>query len=107
MSDTKHTKGPWKIVGYSGQHDESGAMITCPIGKLVCSTNSVRTNSPLDWEEYYANAKLIAAAPELLEQLIILKNKLFLINDDISGNHYCSFDDEINAANEVIKKTTV
>lgn len=66
-SGPKHTKGPWKIFGYSGQHNESGTVITGPNGEGVCSTNSVRTNSPIGWDEYYANAKLISEAPNMYE----------------------------------------
>ncbi len=54
-----HTPGPWEITssaGYTG-HGVNAR------GKRVCSINS---NSPLPHTERDANARLIAAAPELL-----------------------------------------
>lgn len=58
--DSKHTPGPWKYAGNNGTHsfDQSGR----------CIADSPRPNGMLD-DEGVANAKLIAAAPELLEAL--------------------------------------
>ena len=62
MNDLKHTSGPWSI-----RQVESAFMIVheseCAV---ICTTN--------DWDEKFkdeeqANARLIAAAPELLEAL--------------------------------------
>lgn len=66
---TKHTKGKWEIIGFAGEHDEAGAAIKCN-DEFICTTSHVRNNN---WDEYYANAKLIAAAPELLEALISMR----------------------------------
>lgn len=63
---TKHTKAPWILAGYAGQHDEAGAAIKDDKGNFITTTSSVRNNN---WQEYFANAKLITAAPELLEAL--------------------------------------
>lgn len=65
--ETKHTKGEWEIA-----HDEGiGYFITNPNewGR-ICTIRSVREPN---WE---ANAKIIAAAPELLEALIMANDVL-------------------------------
>jgi len=56
----KHTKGPWIITeeGFISQECEETNLIASP----HCSKN-------IDEDEREANAKLIAAAPELLEAL--------------------------------------
>ena len=53
---TKHTPGPWK---------EDGFKITDSKGKLICRVDSEGGSDAFDM----ANARLIAAAPELLEGL--------------------------------------
>lgn len=58
MSTSKHTPGPWKywngiILDHNGDMDE---------GKQVCIVSKYG-------EEHDANARLIAAAPEMLEAL--------------------------------------
>lgn len=63
------THGPWKIKGYAGEHDEAGANIVGSDGIHVCHTSYLLKNTPEGWAEYYANAHLIAAAPELYTAL--------------------------------------
>ncbi len=53
--NTKHTPGPWKYIAWHGQHGVHDAM-----DNDVCETFG---------EDAEANARLIAAAPELLEAL--------------------------------------
>ena|ERR1041385_8895880 len=66
-----HTPGPWKISGYAGQHEEAGAHIKSEDGRTICSTwGGLQEISPLsEWQRYHADAKLIAAAPDLLAAL--------------------------------------
>lgn len=64
MSEFKHTPGPWTqaTMGPNG----------CPIvgsGALMVAMIAHSTNEPEQAEEAKANARLIAAAPELLEAL--------------------------------------
>ncbi len=59
-----HTPGPWRVAGYAGEHDEAGAAITSSFdGYRVATTTCVEGD---EWTRYYANACLIAAAPDLL-----------------------------------------
>lgn len=60
MSETKHTPGPWRFVrGY----DNSNAVITGEGYGLECVALVKSTSCP------QSDARLIAAAPELLEAL--------------------------------------
>lgn len=73
--ETKHTKGEW-VLDVAPTSLES--TITSTNGKRICDVKSYRDicfNDPCE-EERDANAKLIAAAPELLESLIELTDAL-------------------------------
>ena len=65
--NTKHTPGPWKVK-HSETKDSFNVIGTIP-GRLykVCRCPYLRQE--WDKKEAEANAKLIAAAPELLEAL--------------------------------------
>jgi hypothetical protein len=74
----KHTPGPWKIAtdwaGYP-QH------IRTECGSVACSfLTSVKRNCGI--EQIEANARLIAAAPDLLEALL---DCIFVIERDLNG----------------------
>lgn len=57
MNDTKHTPGPWQVVGETGVH----------AGCLSISQGWTISTSPTGgYEARKANARLIAAAPDLL-----------------------------------------
>jgi hypothetical protein len=69
----KHTPGPWRYWhedGYCGE-------LNAPNGSLIAAFES---------EPHEANARLIAAAPDLLEALqnahALLQATLFIINDN-------------------------
>lgn len=76
MSDAKHTPGPWEIPDQTWTRNLTvntaggmeAAMIACPgSGGAMSYTDEVCTLSWKDDGEWLANARLIAAAPELLE----------------------------------------
>lgn len=62
----KHTKGPWKV-------DKNGAICLVEYAKSIAMVNSVF----IPKEEFEANAKLIAAAPQLLEALQEFVNAVY------------------------------
>ena len=68
---TKHTPGPWEAVsqgmGYGIQGDGRNHCVAFT-NTASCSKAALRANVTKD-EEEFANARLIAAAPELLEAL--------------------------------------
>lgn len=58
MKNTSHTHGPWSCG--------SSLRVTCPLGNGVADCNASTGKSD---DEKSANARLIAAAPDLLEAL--------------------------------------
>jgi len=71
----KGTKGKWEVVKNSCYFDviadydfEEGASILCVSSSLMTIKNGIIESNSLS-EECEANAKLIAAAPEMLEML--------------------------------------
>lgn len=93
---SKHTSGQWHAKEYHGITDIRTDAHTIN-GMTICSINE-------DMEEAEANAKLIAAAPELLEAL-----KMFVVSEQFRQMVKKSngeFDTAFKAAEAAIKKAT-
>lgn len=100
-----HTPGPWKVVR-TEQHpqNENEAVTFIQTPKLCYDLSFVK--GILTQEEHEANARLIAAAPELLEacQLLsdeLIKSKSMTESDKIRGAY-----NAINKASKAIQKAT-
>ena len=84
MNDTKekhatHTPGPWQI-------DDCTPGESTGLRFEVGTKDSVIARTTDGWKEAHANARLIAAAPELLEQCKLFEKVLtHLINSGDSG----------------------
>jgi len=65
MVNAKHTPGPWKSERGSGDY---GRNITCDNGRRIIAETIC--------SDHEANAHLIAAAPDLLEALQAIKDRL-------------------------------
>lgn len=64
--------GNWRIAGYGGEHDETGASIRDDkTGEFVASTASVyeTPNDPY-WTRYYAKAHIVSCAPSYIRYLL-------------------------------------
>lgn len=66
-----HTPGPWELIGTTligktGPHSGAVAIIASPTCKTSGDAKEADCDDPR-WDEAMANARLIAAAPELLE----------------------------------------
>jgi len=91
--ETKHTQGKWEIEKSDLVHD----LLIIGDGKLI---GRVKPEDSTD-EEFQSNAKLIAAAPDLLDVLMILKPKLELLilpKDRESNIYYQTLCKAINKA---------
>lgn len=66
-TQTKHTPGPWFIVGWE-IHDRTTYFNTHGV-RTGETPNSICALHPMPCDNVDANARLIAAAPELLEAL--------------------------------------
>lgn len=74
MSTHKHTKGPWMVPpdGYRVLALVNGAYV-----HVATTGHNVRQRTP----EAQANAKLIAAAPEILEACELAETELALLEE--------------------------
>ena len=63
MSKTAHTPGPWR-VHCDPCHYDTASDVSSDCGQLFASVGG-----KAGWQEQEANARLIAAAPDLLEAL--------------------------------------
>ncbi|NBW22341.1 MAG: hypothetical protein EBR82_81765 [Caulobacteraceae bacterium] len=79
MKNTKHTPGPWKL-------DDVSDFIRGPRGVYIaelCDANSDRVQ--VHGPRFEANARLMAAAPDLLEACEAAFNCLDLLGEEYSG----------------------
>lgn len=91
----KHTPAPWKA---DEENCADGLNIQDTEGRRIAFTATIRNPdyTPLITDEAIANARLIAAAPELLEAL-----RAFVANDDagiVSLNAYTALIENARAA---------
>jgi hypothetical protein len=79
-----HTPGPW----YAEEADAAVPVCSESDGRLVAYVDYTKVRT--DAAEYAANARLIAAAPELLEALRVAANllTLYLPEEEIVGTAF-------------------
>ncbi len=98
MKNLKHTQGNWDYSTSLGEISITGVSTDIAL---------VNTGTSINYDEARANAKLIAAAPELLESLISLKERLnYLISTGRVDINKTETIRDINIANDAIKKAT-
>lgn len=108
---TKHTKGNWQKEGeldnleVTAEHPKTG------IHDRICKVVNWETADRLPrYEEYEANAKLIAAAPEMLKELNELIKIATLIHknrpDKYNVIDYATLAKAILKTEQLIKKAT-
>ena len=90
--EAKHTPGPWKAVTYSGAFDQP--LITSDYGTIG------RLHS-FDNRQHEANARLIAAAPEMLKAL-----RGVIHHNDGVKDQYKASPSLIDQVENAIKKAT-
>lgn len=83
MSDTQHTPGPWRYKRgegrYSGSHYIEASVYSTP--SVISGRDQIGQCNGYD-DEVSANARLIAAAPDLLEALRVFANIGISENED-------------------------
>lgn len=94
--ETKHTKGKWEITPNKLVIVKSGTLDIIS----DCDTTDVETS--LTKLEMEANAKLIAAAPELLDALILM-SEYYIHDKSIDDGEYIEMEQKVINA---IKKAT-
>lgn len=107
---TTHTPGPW--AEYERTKDNS---IIISGERLVCHVYNWSTPSPAksfieeneqQRLECEANARLIAAAPDLLAALKDLHKNISFLRDSIEGNERLDLDESLDLIVKAIKKAT-
>lgn len=81
MSNTKHTSGPWAVKKINFATGTSCWIQT--ESQVVCRLNCDEYDSVISFK---ANAKLIAAAPEMLDALQYVRGELLLLEEDTLYN---------------------
>lgn len=85
-----HTSGPWNVYGPMSTALSSEYYCVGSSEKKVCKTgDSTEINIPNNLEEQFANAKLIASAPDLLIENNILRAALQEIVEIGSSENGC------------------
>lgn len=100
----KHTPGPWRVdAGFYGDvRAEAGDVAVSVYRDMnTVEIGGQLTLAPVSREEAQANARLIAAAPELLELALELKAELELIAMEEGAEPYNN-----PRLNEVLAKAT-
>lgn len=89
----QHTPGPWRLDDYNTiRADRPNDDDAVPIATWTCSPlgldHAGSCTRPVIWDEAVANARLIAAAPDLLEALELLCAKFDIFEGE--PFHNCS-----------------
>ena len=101
--NTKHTPGPWQVdETYTSMYMVTTTKARCPVAEVMCASDMYSCIDPTQEEE--ANAKLIAAAPDLLEALRELVSDCEMASGLISDSSY--YEHDLDAARRAIAKAT-
>ncbi len=90
--ETKHTPGPWGQTGFK-IHTQTGLAIA-----------NISIPDPVCHDVGIANAKLIAAAPDLLEALESVLDRLEIALEDVFSPEAHKWDQADNAARKLAAK---
>jgi hypothetical protein len=77
---SKHTSGPWKAA----KSESGNNLVVDSAGRIIAEMRSRRTR--INYREHMGNTDLVAAAPELLEALLLAKDMLTQLGMPLAGN---------------------
>ena len=100
---TKHTPGPWKMAEIEDDTKNLTHMIVAEYNENLLITYALPPTDIAD--EFYANAKLIASAPYLLEALKALSGQINLSKLDIRKD-FCLINAHAAALKAIQKATS-
>lgn len=70
MSNTKFTPGPWNVGKLYLNRTKEHIPVNAPFGTIVITTPKIKKATEEDW----ANARLIAVAPEMYELIELFQH---------------------------------
>ena len=76
----KHTPGPWELKEWNSDYGATGDFSIYPGTQKGCRMPIACVQQPFNGKRTKANARLIAAAPDLLEALIDCRRALEIAN---------------------------
>lgn len=110
MSNTKHTPGPWEYLATNANTlNDYTRTIFATVGECVAH---VETNDDdgKPTEKGEANARLIASAPELLEKLVAVEERVARYlperHDDLTAVSVTFTGSDLKAIRAIIAKAT-
>ena len=86
MMKTQHTPGPWNQDGHnmsSVMYNDGNRWVT--IADCRHNQPQARPFHPIFFDEAMANARLISAAPDMLDMLVEIKNMQCFCSDEMSS----------------------
>ena len=97
MSETKHTPGPWHQARFTNMgHEQTLATVVGPDNEPIAHTFSISRSH----HERLANARSIAALPDLLAALEVIVK----VDDDGSEDEPFVYDNMMRQARDAIAK---
>ena len=103
--ETKFTKGKWIMVKTAKYFEPKSSTVEIHSDNNIGWICKIQNNGVIEREEGNANAKLIAAAPEMFEAIVELQKKISLVSTG-----YPPVDKELDEwrskVNLLIKKAT-
>lgn len=96
---SKHTPGPWSFNGRVIKRDYRHIGLSADAGETIAAVTGGKTSGPFfveDDNECIANARLIAAAPDLLDALYEI----------VAGDPYCQSSAGVIARAAISKATS-
>ena len=103
-NETKHTPGPWEVTDNTA--DGYGQLVVGSMHGAVAICYTAEPGDPGMPSECEANARLIAAAPELLAQLVKMTDAYAKAMKDAGVTYYPEALADVRHARAAIAKAT-
>jgi hypothetical protein len=103
--DTKHTPGPWSDVKHTFDADANHWTVEVHANSGFIFDLVRECEEEDEYNEHIANARLIAAAPELLDALeTLLEEFVNRMDVDYPGERLAQFQPEVKKAEAALRK---
>lgn len=86
--NTKHTPGPWKLINTEEENPIFPILILTENGKYGPSKLTINTSHDQSHDSILANARLISMAPDMLEMLTHVSERLNDLDNSSDSNDH-------------------